>query len=434
MYLTERPSRRHAGKPTTRVKVSGTVVLMGLVSMFTDISSESVSAVLALYLTSVIGLTPLAYGFIDGLYQGVSALVRIFGGWAADRGDHPKWVALCGYGLSAIARIALIPAQGLAAVTSVITIDRLGKGIRTAPRDSVIAAASAPGALGRSFGVHRALDTLGAVIGPLLAFTILAVLPGDYRAIFVVSFAAAVIGLAMLLLLVPDIRPRRMAAANVDTRESSDTAGAQGVDKVTPSRPSLSLVASPEFGRVLSATALLGVLTIGDGFLYLALQHRDDLAVKYFPLLYVGTNFAYMAQAMPLGRLADRIGRARVFLYGHLALIAAYVCAAGPVSGAALTVGCLLFMGTYYASTDGQLAALTSQLFDERSRGSAIATAQTVQAVARFVSSLAFGAIWQFWGQRPAILIVTATLLLALPIAFKLIGRHDRIEEESSAP
>jgi hypothetical protein len=127
MYLTDRRPSVPGGAGRGAGRVATTVVLMGTVSLFTDITSESVSAILALYLTTVIGLGPLAYGFLDGIYQGVSALVRILGGWLADRSDHPKWVAATGYGLSTLTRLALLPAHTLAAVTTVIGIDRLGK-------------------------------------------------------------------------------------------------------------------------------------------------------------------------------------------------------------------------------------------------------------------------------------------------------------------
>src|SRR6185312_4974858 len=344
MYLAERPTTAPTGAGIGW-RVAGTVVLLGIVSMFTDISSESVNAILPLYLTAVVGLGPLAYGFIDGIYQGVSALVRILGGWLADRGDHPKWVAFFGYGLSAITRLALIPAAGLASITTVITVDRLGKGVRTAPRDALITAASDPDSLGRAFGVHRALDTLGAVIGPLLAFAILQAVAGhspqlaDFHAIFVISFAAAVIGLAVLLLVVPDIRPRRQAQATSQP----------------PARPSLALLADRRFTLLIVATTVLGVLTVGDGFVYLALQKRDDLAINYFPLLYVGTNLAYFVMAVPLGRIADRLGRARMFLAGHLMLPLTYLLAGGSLSGPVVVVACLVLLGTYYAATDGVL-------------------------------------------------------------------------------
>jgi MFS family permease len=392
-----------------RRPVAGTVVLLGVVSMLTDISSEAVTAVLPIYLTAVVGLTPLAYGFVDGLYQGVSALVRILGGWLSDRGDHPKWVAFSGYALSAVTRLALIPAQGVGSVTAVLTVDRLGKGLRTAPRDALIAASSPLASLGQAFGVHRALDTTGAMIGPLLAFGILFVVPGDYRSVFVVSFAAAVVGLAVLLFFVPDLRPARAAAEP---------------DQPMP-RPSLRILANRRFGALVAAAGLLGVLTVGDGFIYLTLYENDGLPAHYFPLLYVGTNFAYLALAVPLGRLSDRVGRRHVFVAGHVALLAAYLCAAGLLAGPAATVSCLLLLGAYYAATDGVLAAMTGHLVSPVIRASGIATTQTVVAAARFVSSLAFGLLWTLVGQDAALLVVAAALAMALPVGWLLLRRAE---------
>lgn len=444
MYLTERPARARTRAPSGGRAVAGTVVLLGIVSMFTDISSESVNAVLPLYLTAVVGLGPLAYGFIDGIYQGVSALVRILGGWVADRGDHPKWVAFFGYALSAITRLALIPAAGLATITTVITVDRLGKGVRTAPRDALIAAASEPDSLGRAFGVHRALDTLGAVIGPLLAFAILQTVAGhspvtaDFHAIFVISFAAAVIGLAVLLLVVPDLRPRRLArsagqqdladqAAAADHPDVADQAGVADRPAAgeRPARPTLALLADRRFALLVVATTVLGVLTVGDGFVYLALQKRDDLAINYFPLLYVGTNLAYFVMAVPCGQLADRLGRARMFLAGHLALPLTYLLAGGPFSGPVVVLACLLLLGSYYAATDGVLAALAGRIVPAPARASGIATAQTVQAAARFVSSLAFGLSWTLYGPRTALFLVAGVLVVALSAGWLLWWRTD---------
>jgi MFS family permease len=385
-------------------------VLLGLVSLLTDISSEAVSAVLPLYLTAVIGLSPLAYGFIDGLYQGVGALVRVLGGWLADRADRPKWVAVLGYGLSALTKVVLIVAQGLGAITGVITVDRLGKGLRTAPRDALIAASAPTGSLGRAFGVHRALDTTGAAIGPLLAFGILWMVPGDYRAVFVASLAAALMGLALLVLLVPDLRPRRGRAA----------------PRAAAEPPRLRLLVERRFGRLMLATGVLAVLTISDGFLYLSLQQRDDFAAAWFPLLYVGTNVCYLALAVPFGRLSDRFGRVPVMIGGHLFLVVAYLCAAAPVGGIALTLGCLLLLGAFYAATDGVLAALASTMVPVAVRASGIATAQTVVAVARFSSSIGFGLLWVWLGRGAAVYAVAVTLAATVPFAWWLLRGLER--------
>lgn len=411
MYISlrDRPKTGAPAPPRTKHKVSSVVVTLGVVSLMTDISSEAVAAILPLYVTAALGLTTIAYGFIDGLMQGASALVRIAGGWAADRGDHPKWVAVAGYGLSMVTRAGLLIASGFAAITALVAIDRVGKGIRTAPRDAMITTASDPAHLGRSFGVHRTLDTIGAALGPLLAFIVLWAIPDGYTTVFVLSLGCAVIGFALLALLVPDLRPRRQAAAASAPADGTKPAG----------RPfSWRSVAEPKLRRLLVVAGVLGLLTIGDGFIYLALQSRDGFATKWFPLLYVGTNLVYLALAIPVGRLADRVGRARVLVLGHLSLLAAYLCAGTAGGMAGLTIATLVLLGVFYAATDGVLAALAGQLADTSVRAAAIGTAQTVVAVARMVASAAFGVLWYGLGRSPAMLLVAALLAVAVPVCF----------------
>ncbi|MEO7005454.1 MAG: MFS transporter [Terrimesophilobacter sp.] len=405
--LSDRPKDEEVPTGSSRVgpKVSSVVVALGVVSMLTDISSESVAAVLPLYITGVIGLSTIAYGFIDGVYQGVSALVRIAGGWAADRGDQPKWIAFFGYGVSAIARVGLLFATTFAGITTVLAIDRLGKGVRTAPRDALVAASSLPQNLGRSFGMHRMLDTIGAAVGPLIAFVILLILPDGYSTVFVVSLAFAVLGVAVLGIVVPNKRPR--------------------ADRAAPDRPrqpfSWKHLGDPRLRRLLIAAALFGVLTIGDGFIYLVLQSRGAFAAEWFPLLYVGTNIAYLSLSLPLGRLADRIGRIRVFIAGYIVLLAAYLSAALPVSGVLITVLCLLLLGTFYAATDGVLAALATQFTPPSSTATGIAAAQTVVAVARLVASTGFGFLWFFAGRGTSVLLVAVALAVAIPVVAVLL-------------
>lgn len=392
-------------------RVSSTVIALGVVSLFTDISSEATAAVLPLYLTSALGLSVVAYGVIDGIYHGVSSVVRIGAGWAADRGDRPKRIALVGYGLSALARFGLLFAAGFAAITAVVVGDRIGKGIRTAPRDALIAASSTPDGLGRSFGVHRMLDTIGAASGPLIAFVVLLLIPGGYSTVFVVSLAFAVLGVVVLGALVPDRRPRAEHAA-------SATPG-------TPPSPfRWRLIANPRMVRLLIAAGLLGLVTIGDGFLYLALHDRLGFAAAWFPLLFVGTNIAYLTLAVPVGRLGDRIGGRRVLIGGHVALLAAYVVTALPLGGAAAVVAavtCLALLGAFYAATDGILAALASALVPLEARASGIAAAQTVVAVSRFAAATAFGLLWFAFGPSQALLAVGCVLGGLIPVAAILL-------------
>ena len=341
--------------------------------------------------------------------------MRIAGGWAADRGDQPKWIAFFGYGVSALARVWLLFATSFAAVTAVLTIDRLGKGLRTAPRDALVAAASRPDNLGRSFGVHRMLDTIGAAVGPFLAFVILLIIPDGYSTVFVVSLAFAILGVAVLGIVVPNKRPR-----------------AERTPAGSPRRPfSWKHLKEPRLRRLLIAAAVLGLLTIGDGFIYLSLQNRGAFAAEWFPLLYVGTNIAFLALAVPLGRLADRFGRTRVFVLGYVALLAAYLSAALPIAGAPITIACLVLLGIFYAATDGVLAALAAQFTPLESRASGIAAAQTVVAVARLLASTGFGFLWFFAGRENAILIVAVALAIAIPFAALLLAKKPSMPEEA---
>ncbi len=396
------PDRQSA--PRGARTVSSTVVTLGIVSLLTDISSESVAAILPLYITGVLGLSTIAFGVLDGLYQGVSAIVRIAGGYASDRLDQPKWVAFTGYALAAVARVGLLFASGFAAITAVVTADRIGKGIRTAPRDALITASSEPGSLGRAFGVHRMLDNIGAALGPLIAFVILLVVPEGFHIVFTASLAFALIGVLVLGLVVPNVRTRPAPGAAVRRHTR---------------RPRFDWrrIWSGRMRRVLAAAGILGVLTIGDGFVYLVLQARSDFAAQWFPLLYVGTNVAFLAFAVPLGKLADRVGRGRVFVGGHLALLGAYVVAALAVEDLVATVMCLVFLGAFYAATDGVLAALAAEAMTPQTRATGIAAAQTVVALSRFVSAAGFGVLWFAVGREPAMIVVAVLLAVAVPVA-----------------
>src|SRR5512132_594771 len=315
-----RPSRR-------RIAVSRTVILLGLVSLFTDLSQEMVTAVLPLYLTYQVRLSPLQFGFIDGMYQGATALVRLLGGLLADRKERHKEVAATGYGASALCKLGLVAVGGAwLGTTAVLLVDRLGKGIRSAPRDALISLDSERAGLARSFGVHRALDTVGAMLGPLVAFVLLAQLPGQYNTVFLVSFSIALIGLGILVLFVENRRDRQPAADEPAVpKEHVTSRAAMGRFRITRFRV-IALVGSG-----------LGLLTISDAFVYLVIQRQTHLDVKWFPLLFLGTALAYLGFAIPIGRIADRVGRGRVFLAGHLALLGVYLVlrfadlSAGPV-------------------------------------------------------------------------------------------------------
>ncbi|MEV6620416.1 MFS transporter [Amycolatopsis sp. NPDC051106] len=404
MYIAaSRTSDLAAGtdrKPALK-RVSANVVALGMVSLVTDVSSEMVTAVLPLYLVLGLGLNPLQFGLLDGLYAGATALVRVAGGHLADRWRRLKAVAGFGYGLSAVCKLGLVAAgSSVAAIGVVLAADRTGKGLRTAPRDALISLSSTPDALGRSFGVHRALDTVGAFLGPLVAMAVLALSLGSYTSVFFTSFCVAAIAVLLLALFVKD-HPG-------------------GVDRAAVSlRMAANLLKQSDFRRVTIWAALLGLVTVGDSFVYLVLQRRWEIAATFFPLLPLGTAGVYLVLAVPLGKLADRVGRWPVFLGGHGALGLALVLLCGPQAGIWLAVVALGLHGVFYAATDGVLMAAAGPLIPRDLRATGMAVVQTGQAVARMLSSVLFGLAWTLWDLRPAVLAAAACLaLVALAAAF----------------
>ncbi len=383
----------------TGPKVARNVVLLGLVSLFTDISSEMVTTILPLYLVYTLGFSPLQFGVVDGLQQGAAALVRVAGGFAADRTRRHKEVAAVGYGLSAFARLGLLLASSVQAISAIVFVDRTGKGIRTAPRDALISLSSDRESLGMAFGVHRALDTAGAMIGPLIAFGLLYLTPGDFDPIFVVSFCAALIGLALLLLLVEN-RPVPVAdAAHVSLRAAARLLGRRRV------------------ATLVIVAGALAIFTISDGFLFLALQRHLDFEPRLLPLLFVGTAGVFMLLAIPVGRVADRVGRGRVFLAGYAPLLAAYGLLLIPAFGSVEIALYLTLLGLYYAATDGVLMALASVTLPPALRGSGLALLVTATSLGRLLASVLFGTIWTWQDVNTAIACFAVGLAVAMALA-----------------
>lgn len=420
MYLADRRTTTGTvGRnpaPGRRAAVPATVFALGTVSLVTDVSSEMVSAVLPLYLVAGLGLSPLGFGLLDGLYNGVSALVRLVGGRLADRrdGGH-KTVAVLGYGLSALCKPLLLVVHGVPLIGAVLAADRTGKGLRTAPRDAMISLACEPADRGRAFGVHRAMDTAGALLGPLLAFLVLRTAAEGYDAVFTVSGCVAALGVLVLWLFVP-ARPDEPTGLGEPTHP-----GGPGLrpGERTPLRD---LLRRPGVRRLTACAVLLGLTTVSDSFLYLTLQRRLAVTEAWFPLLPLGTATAFLLLAVPLGAVADRFGRRRLFLCGHLALLGAYGLLLAPLgSSPALACAVLTLHGTFYAATDGVLAAATADAVPREIRGSGLAVVQTGQAAARFVCSIAFGAAWTAWGDRTALGAAATGLLVSAAASAALL-------------
>jgi MFS family permease len=414
MYLSENPGpgvEWTARDRWTRswFSVAPNVWYLGLTSLLTDVSSEMVTSVLPVYLLLHLRLSPLAFGTLDGLASGITAVTRWGSGVIADRWGRHKEVAASGYAMSALCRLGLLAAgrQWTWLAVTILT-DRLGKGIRTAPRDALISLSAAPRGLAHAFGVHRAMDATGALIGPMVAVGLLSLAPSGFDLVFVTSFAVAVVGLGVLLLFV-------------------DNVGAPTSVAHTAPRPSLQaaigLLGRSDYRTLVIAASGLALLTVSDAFVYLALEAGLHFDAPVFPLLAVGTASSYLVLAIPAGRLADRIGRSRLFLLGHVALLVLYgvlILADDAVVGAALAV---LLLGAYYAATDGVLAALASGMLPVTLRGSGLALLSTATSVARLGASVAFGWLWTMWGREAATTSFGAALCIGLALSVVGLGR-----------
>ncbi|MEU7867208.1 MFS transporter [Dactylosporangium sp. NPDC049140] len=492
-------------------RIAATVLALGAVSLITDVSSEMVAAILPLYLMLGLHLGPLGYGVVDGLYTGATALLRLVGGYVADRVRRRKAVAAVGYGISAVAKLGLLAAgSSVPLLGAVIVADRAGKGLRTAPRDALITLSTPPDRLGRAFGVHRAMDSVGAFAGPLVAVAVLGASAQSYDAVFVTSFCIAALGVFVLATFVPDHRgpawlapvagsagsllsPPSPPAASTTTipsqkpspaaghaaagtarpaatttdwsaatatdrsaattahQRTAATAGQQAEpathehatapataaphgdqhddqhpaavsQRVSP-RAAAALLARRDFRFVVLAAAVMGLATIGDGFVYLILQRRHDLAAGWFPLLAVGTNLVYLLLAVPLGHLADRVGRARVYLAGFAALAVVYLLLATSLPGTPVLVLTVALYGCFYAATDGVLMAVAGPLLPEALRTTGIALVQSGQSLAYLASSILFGLAWQLWGPGPALFAAAATAVAALLLVTSILPR-----------
>jgi MFS family permease len=365
-----------------RVHVSRNVLALGFTSLLTDISSEMVATVLPVYVVVHLGLTPLHFGVIDGIYNGATALLRLVGGIVADRVRRYKEVAAVGYVTSAVCKVMLAAAgPSWLLIAGIAAADRAAKGLRTAPRDALISLSSKPANLGISFGVHRALDSIGAMLGPLVGLAILTVLPRAFDVLFVASFSIALVGVGVLVMFVENKDGRADAATGA--------LNAIAIHRCLEARG---------FRALILVAFVLSLLTVSDGFLYLVLLQRAGFNPAHVPLLYVATATSYLLLAIPAGWLADRFGRRSTFLAGYWALACGYVAALAGNTGLASVALCVVSLGCFYAMTDGVLMALASAIIPSETRGTGLALLTTLTSVGRLLGSFAFGALWTAYG------------------------------------
>jgi MFS family permease len=391
-------------------RVPANVWGLGLTSLLTDVSSEMVVSILPAYLIFMSGGGPVALGIAAGLYEGGPVVATWLGGWMADRSGRRKLTAGCGYALSAMCRLGwlLVTGRTLGPIAALVVADRLGKAIRTAPRDALISLSVAPHRLATAFGVHRALDAIGAALGPVTAWMLLSTYPRRYDIVFFASIVAALLGVVALVLLVRDDRQPpldRMRWRQV--RESASDVFAEATLR-----------------RVLVIATLLGGVTIRDAFVYVLLVQGTEASAHWIPLFYSGTAVVFLALAIPFGVMADRLGRTRVFLAGHVVLLAVYAVALGATKAWPWNaLACVALLGVYYACTDGVLAGLTAGLLPAHRRSLGLAWIVTGVSLGRLCGAVVFGLLWARQGASAAVGIFAAFLMLLLASAWLWLRR-----------
>ena len=381
------------------------VWLMGLGSLFTDTASEAIYPLLPLFLTRVLGAGAVSLGIIEGAAEAANSVLKIISGRLSDRWNRRKAIVVAGYSLSSAIRPLIALAGSWPQVLGIRFFDRVGKGIRGAPRDALLAAAATPDTRGRVFGFHRTMDHAGAMLGPLLASLFLLLYPGEYRTLFLLTIVPGAVAVA-LMARVRDVRmPPAPPASRGEGREGERGAAQPGSWRRLPRTLYVFLVVLLIFALGNSA----------DAFLLLRLA---DLGVSpvLIPVLWAAHHAVKAVMSVVGGIRSDRVGRPRVIAVGWVVYAAVY---AGFALTTSLTWLVLLFLcyGLYYGLAEGTEKALVADLAPADLRGTAFGLYNAVLGAGALLASVVFGLIWSAAGAAAAFgagasLAVAATLLL----------------------
>jgi MFS family permease len=356
-----------------------------------DTSSEMIHALLPLYMVDALGASMLAVGLIEGFAEAIALVVKVFSGYASDAIRHRKPLVVMGYGLGALSKLAFPLASTLGLVVAGRFVDRIGKGIRGAPRDALIADLTPKGMHGEAFGLRQSLDTVGAFAGPLLAMALMLAWHDDFRAVFWVAVIPAILSFALILFAVRE--PAQLAAAE-GGKVRFEKVGGQTTSAIE--LWSVPGQLGPAFWAITAAGTALTLARFSEAFLILRAQDLG-LAVAMAPLVLVGMNVVYSATAYPVGKLADRMPP-QVLLYAGIAmLIASDVVLALAANMATLAAGLALW-GLHMGFSQGVLSAMVAKASPAALRGTAFGVFNLASGLAMLVASALAGALWQFVG------------------------------------
>lgn len=385
--------------PLSRAKLPASIWALGCVSLLMDVSSELIHSLLPVFLFTTLGVSALAIGLLEGLAEATALIVKVFSGALSDYWGRRKPLALLGYGLGALSKPLFALAGGLGLVVAARLIDRVGKGIRGAPRDALVADLAPPEQRGAAFGLRQSLDTVGAFLGPLLAMVLMLLWANDFRAVFWVAVVPAVLSVALLFWGVKEPeRPRSTKRSNPISRAN--------IRRLPPA-----------YWWVVGMGACFTLARFSEAFLVLRAQ-EGGLALAYTPLVLIAMNLVYALSAYPLGKLSDTMSHARLLALGLGVLVAADVVLAYSNQGIGVWLGIALW-GLHMGMTQGLLAAMVAGSAPADLRGTAYGFFNLLSGLALLLASGTAGWLWDRHGAAFTFVAGAGFGLLAL--AFLLV-------------
>lgn len=395
----------------SRPRLPRNVRILGFISLLMDLSSEIYHSLLPAFVTVVLGLPATSLGAIDGVAEATAHFARLASGRLSDRSLRRKPWILAGYGLAAVSKPLFALATQAPALLMARFTDRIGKGIRGAPRDALVADETPPAIRGRAFGLRQAMDTAGALLAPILAIGLMTLFPGDIRSVFVVAIIPA--ALSFLLAWLALREPERHVASPEDP---PSLAGYRRLDRST--------------GHLLAVGFLIGLARFSEGFLILK-GIEIGLSETWSPLTLAVFNLAYGALALPAGALSDRMSPRVILMAGMAVLIAGNFVLAGAESRADLFTGVALW-GAHMALTQGIVARMIADTAPADLRATSFGAFWFVSGMASLLASLGAGWLWEHSGSSLAF-VASAGVAAAALVLLSLLSAFPRLGGESGA-
>jgi MFS family permease len=383
--------------PSTLSQIPKGVWVLGFVSLLMDISSEMVHSLLPMFMVTVLGASALTVGIIEGLAEATALIVKVFSGALSDYWGKRKGLAVFGYALGALTKplFAIAPSMGI--VLTARLLDRVGKGVRGAPRDALVADLTPPAIRGAAFGLRQSLDTVGAFTGPLLAVGLMLLWANDFRAVFWVAVIPGMMAVALLLVGVKE-----------PARASNTTARSNPITQANLRRLGAS------YWWVVALGAVFTLARFSEAFLVLRAQ-QGGMAMALVPLVMVAMNIVYAASAYPFGKLSDRMGHRTLLSIGLVVLIAADLVLAQSNHWTVVLAGVVLW-GVHMGITQGLLASMVAGTAPADLRGTAFGFFNLISGLAMLVASVVAGLLWDQWGAAATFYAGAAFCLLSLVV------------------